>query len=237
MSWQIKPEMNMTPDDFQERLTYIGGVNRYDEPNFVLWWGQYGHGPGSFRAGGVWSVDEHYFIGYRDLLRGSGEPCFCLGQWHDAMEYGSPEGWYVGNYDETAGLQTLGEYAYSGRYELLYNLRFHEMEDGKLSFHTMPLNNTVFDVVANIVQIAKDISIEKTKAAYLAAKEVEENAKLGDVERHLREKALPFAGSAVSFTRQGIRSTVIDKKMMDMQRKWSQLANAAKDFRPGIQTR
>jgi hypothetical protein len=229
-------EANMPPEDFQERLTYLGGVNKYDEPNFVIWWGQYAWGPGSFRAGGVWSIEEKYFKGYRDLLRGSGEPCWCLGQHHSAEEYGTPERWYVDGFNEATGLQDLGEFAYSGRYEILYNLRWHEVENGKITFHTMPLSTTTFDSIIPIIIAAKDISIEKRKAAYLAAREAEEAAKLGDVERHLRDKEIPFTGG-VSFTRQGIRSTVIDEKMRKLQRTWAQRANAAKGFKPGLQTR
>jgi len=238
MTWRILgSEMNMTPPDFQERLTYVGGTNRYDEPNFILWWGQYAWGPGSFRAGGVWSVDEKYFRGYRDLLKGSGEPCWVLGQWHSPEEYGTPERWYVENHDEASGLQILGEFAYFGRYECLFNLRWHELVNGRITFHTLPLNSRVFDVVAQIIHLAKDISIERTRAAYLAAREAEESAKLADVERHLRDRATPFSG-AVSFTRQGVRSTVIDAKVRALQQKWSQLAKSAAQFsKPGLQTR
>jgi len=234
MTWRIEgAERNVAPEDFQERLTLVGGVNKYDEPCFKIGWAQYE----TLVAGGVWSVDERYYKGYRRLLLGSGEPCWTLFQHHSPEEYGSPEAYYVANYDDTTGLQLLGEYAYSGRYEVLYNLRWHEMENGKLTFHTMPLNNAVFDVVAQIVHLAKDISVEKTKAAYLAAKEAEEASKLADVERHLRDKAIPFSGGAVSFTRQGIRSTVIDAKARAMQQKWSQLAKSAAQFKPGLQTR
>ena len=233
MSWSIiGPERNQPPEDFNERLKFIGGINRYDEANFKLGWAQ----TITFRAGGVWSVDEKYYLGYRDLLAGSGEPCWALLQWHAPEEYGSPEGYYVTNYDETTGLQILGEYPYSGRYEVLYNLRWNEIEGGKITFHTMPLNNSVFDQVAKIVAIAKDISIERTKAAYLAARQAEEDAKLGDVERHLRDKETPFVQGAVSFTRQGIRSTVIDRKMVEMQRAWSQMTSH-KTLRPGLQTK
>lgn len=235
MTWQLSgPERNLPPEDFQSELTRIGGVTKYDEPCFKIGWAQYE----TFIAGGVWSVDERYYKGYRRLLSGSGEPCWTLFQWHSPEEYGSPESYYVFGYDETTGLQTLGEYPYSGRYEVLYNLRWHDMEAGKLTFRTMPLNTRVFDVVAQIVAIAKDISVEKTRAAYLAAKELEESAKTRDIERHLRDRAIPFSGGAVSFTRQGIRSTVIDAKARAMQQKWSQLARSAAQFTSkGIQTR
>lgn len=229
-------EMNLPPQEFQDQITYLGGINRYDQPNFILWWSQYGHGEGSFRAGGVWSVDEQYYLGYRDLLRGSGEPCWTLGQWHGPEEYGTPEQYYVLNHDETTGLQTLGEYPYFGRYEVLYNLRWHTMEDDKLTFHTLPLNTTTFDAIVPIILSARDISIERRKAAWLAAREQEEKEKLGDIERHLIDKALPFTGQ-ISYTRQGIRSTIIDQKVLAMQRNWSQITANARAMRPGMTTK
>ena len=234
MTWRlIGAERNICPEDFQERLTLVGGVNKYDEPCFKIGWAQYE----TFVAGGVWSVDERYFHGYRPLLSGSGEPCWTLFQWHDSSEYGSPEAYYVQNYDETTGLQLLGEYPYSGRYEVLYNLRWHQIVEGKIEFHTLPLNPRVFDVVAQIVLMAKDISVEKTKAAYLAAKEAERASTVAEVERHLYDKNIPFSGG-VSFTRQGIRSTVIDQKMRAMQQRWNQLAASAAQFSAkGLQTR
>jgi hypothetical protein len=234
MTWHLNgPERNLPPDEFQSRLTHVGGVNKYDEPCFKIGWAQ----TETFVAGGVWSIDERYYKGYRRLLAGSGEPCWTLFQWHPPEEYGSPESYYVFNYDETTALQTLGEYPYQGRYEVVYNLRWNEIVAGKISFHTLPLNTRVFDVVAQIVALAKDISIEKTRAAYLAAREAEERAKTRDIERHLLDRSVPFAGGAVSFTRQGIRSTVIDRKMLEMQWRWNQLSRAAADFRPGLQTR
>src|ERR1700690_412130 len=105
-------ERNYPPEEFQENLTRLGGVNRYDDPMFKRFWAQ----TETRRSGSTWSVDEATFTGYRDLLAGSGEPCWLLMQWHAPEEYGSPEAYYVANYDEESGLQLLGEYPYSGRY-------------------------------------------------------------------------------------------------------------------------
>lgn len=231
------PEMNIAPAEFQARLTELGGLNRYDSPNFVLWWGQYAHGDGSFIAGGVWSVDEQYYKGYRSLLRGSGEPCWCLGQWHAPEEYGAPESYYLTNYDEDTGLQILGEYPYSGRVEVLYNLRWHEMVDGKLELRTMPLTTRTFDDIIPIILAAKEVSLERQKAAILDARARDEAAKTAEIERHLMDKALPFAGQSISYTRQGIRSTAVDAKMKLLQAKWNDLASSARQFKKGIQVR
>jgi hypothetical protein len=230
-------ERNITPEEFQDRLTEIGGVNIFDEPNFKVLWGQ---GPDEdimYRAGGRWSVDEAHFIGYRDLLKSSGEPCWALLQWHDALEYSTPEEYYVQNYDEATGLQILGEYPYSGRYELLYNMRYREMVDGVLHLETMPLSDYVLDVMVPIIIDAQGISIEKKKAAYEDMLAKEEAAKVSAVEQRLRETALPFGSEAVSYTRQGIRTPSIDKKVSDMSRRWDEISRKARAMKKGFSTR
>ena len=220
----------MPAEEFQRRLTEIGGLTKYDTPLFRVWWSQYGYGDGSYRAGGNWSVDETYFTGYRDLLRGSGEPCYCLGMWHAPEEYGAPESYYVTNRDEATGLQTLGGFPYSGRVEIMFNLRWYERVGNRMEFHTMPLSTWIFDMVVPLIIKAKEISAAKRIEAYKASQQAEEDEKTARVERTLRDKELPFKG-AVSYGRQGIRSTVIDKKMLDLTREWNNLANAAKAFR------
>lgn len=239
MTWRIiGPERNMPPPEFQDRLTELGGVNRYSEPNFVVWWGQYAHGEGSFIAGGSWSVDEASYTGYRRLLRGSGEPCWCLGQWHSPEEYGTPERYYIDNFDDATGLSILGPYAYSGRYELLFNLRWHERVGNRMEFRSMPLTSRIFDLVIPILVAAQGISAERRKQAYIESRRQDEEAKLLDVERHLRAQAIPFTG-AVSYTRQGIRSTLIDQKMIALQRSISQVTDFQRQLlsRPGLQVR
>jgi hypothetical protein len=237
MTWRIVgPERNMPPEAFQERLTAAGGVNRYDSPNFIVWWSQYAHEEGSFIAGGAWSVDESAFTGYRRLLRGSGEPCWCLGQFHEAIEYGCPESYYVQNYDDSTGLQMLGAYPYSGRYELMYQLRWYEKVGPRMEFHTMPLTSWVFDMVVPIIMKAKEVSAEKRIAAFKESQKKAEDEKTAGIERQLRANALPFTDT-VSYTRQGIRSTVIDAKVRVMHQYWNEMSNAARSLRPGLQTR
>lgn len=225
-------EVNIPPEDFQRLLTHLGGVNRYDEPNFKIGWAQYE----TFTAGGVWSVDECYFRGYRQLLLGSGEPCWVLMQWHDASTYGSPEGYYLSNYDEATGLQILGEYPYSGKYEVLYNLRWHEFANGRMEFHTMPLSPLTFELIIPIILKAQEVSLEKRRAALLEARRLDEEAKLGEIERHLRANETPFGANQISYSRQGIRSTEIDRRMLQMQQTMAAASANARRFRLGLST-
>jgi hypothetical protein len=232
-----RKECNIAPREYADWLRHLGGVNRYDSPRFVLFWAQYGGGEGSYRAGGRWSVDEAHYVGYRTLLRGDGTPCWALAMWHDAIEYGTPEGYYVSNLDEETGLQTLGEYPYSGRYETLYHLKWWERVDDRIVTHAMPLNYATFERLIPIIQRAKEISWEKTKAAHqaLLAKDEEEKERM--IERHLHDKAVPFGGNAISFAKQGVRSTAIDQKMIELQRYWNQLQQSAAKLPRGHSTR
>lgn len=220
------------PQEIQERLTEIGGVNRYEEPNFILRWAQGGEDECYYRAGGHWEHDG--FTGYRDLLVGGGTPSWMLMQWQDPLEYGSPEFYYVLNYDEPTGLQTLGEYPYQGRYRLLYNLRWSEMKDGKLLFEAMPLNSFIIDTVVPIIQQAREISWEKAKAALQDQKAKEDAADVSMIADVMQSNAIPFHGNAVSYQKQGCRTSLVDKKIESMQRHWNRIMQTTSKLGRGL---
>jgi hypothetical protein len=230
-----KYQQYLCPEEFQERLTEIGGVNIYDEPNFILVWSQGGDPHSMYRAGGAWSgEDQVSYTGYRDLLIGGGVPCWALLQWHRAEEYGTPEIFYVQNYDEDSNLQTLGEYPYSGRYQMLYNLRWSEMRNGHMYFEMMPLNTFLLETVVPIITAAKDISWEKTKAVMDDLKEREDQSDVARIEDVMRGTALPFKGSAVSYQKQGCRTALVDKKIEAMQRNWNRMMTTASRLGRGL---
>jgi hypothetical protein len=219
-------QQNLCPEEFQARLTDVGGVNRYDAPNFLLVWSQGGAPEALYRAGGSWDVDGlPSFRGYRDLLVGGGVPCWALLQWHDAVEYGTPEMYYIQNFDEDSGLQTLGEYPYYGRYQMLYNLRWTERVGNELKFEAMPLNSYLLDTIIPIILEARDISWEKTKAVMMDLKAREDAADANMIEDVMRSSAMPFKGSPVSYQKQGCRTALVDKKIEAMQRNWNKIMN------------
>jgi hypothetical protein len=211
-------EQYEVPGWFQDKLTDIGGVNQYDEPIFRVVWGQGGQPESLYRGGGAWHVEgQPSFIGYRDLLIGGGTPSWCLLQWQPAVHFGTPESYYVGNLDEETDLQTLGEYPYFGKYIMLYNMCYRGMVQGKMQIEAMPLNTFVLDTVIPIILEAKDISYEKTMAALKGLKEIEDQADVNMIEDVMRDSKLAFKGP-VSYARQGCRTSIIDKKMEQMQR-------------------
>ena len=218
----------MCPQEFQDRLNEVGGFNRYDEPNFKIVWSQGGEPDALYRAGGYWEApNQPTYKGYRDLLVGGGTPSWCLLQWQDAIEYGTPELYYMQNYDEGTGLQILGEYPYSGRYRVLYNLRWMERGKNSLKFEAMPLNSYLIDTIVPIIMEAKEISWEKTKAVLADLKAREEKAQLAKIEDAMLSSALPFKGAPVSYSRQGCRTALVDKKIEAMQRNWNKIMSRA----------
>lgn len=229
-------EQYQSPEWFQEKLTDIGGVNRYDAPNFRVVWGQGGQPECLFRSGGHWHVEgQESFLGYRDLLIGGGTASWLLLQWEDAVVYGTPESYYVGNYDEETGLQDLGEYPYSGRYKMLYNMCWRDMSQGKMKIEAMPLNSFILDTVVPIILEARDISYEKTQAALRAIKEREDAADVNMVEDAMRDAKMAFKGP-VSYARQGCRTSLIDKKVEQMSRHWNKMITNARTLGRGLST-
>lgn len=222
------------PEEFQQRLTEVGGVNRYDMPNFIVKWGQGGEDECFYRSGGLWSVEgQPSFKGYRDLLVGGGTPCWMLMQWQDSVTFGTPESYYVQFYDLETGMQDLGEYPYQGRYQMLYSMCWRDMKNGKMTIEAMPLNSYILDTVVPIIIQAKDISWEKTKSALLAIKEKEDQADTDMIEDAMRDASLSFKGP-VSFARQGCRTSIIDKKIEQMTRSWNTMATNAKQLGRGL---
>src|ERR1039458_4105241 len=130
------------PEWFQEKLTEIGGVNKFDEPLFRVVWGQGGQREAMYRAGGAWHVEgQPSYQGYRDLLIGGGTPSWCLLQGHDAIELGAPCIYYLSTLDDETNLADLGEYPYFGRYLLLYNMCYRGMVNGKFEIEAMSLHS------------------------------------------------------------------------------------------------
>lgn len=227
-------ELYECPAWFQDKLTEIGGLNKFDEPLFRCVWGQGGQPECFYRAGGHWHVpSEPSFIGYRNLLLGGGTAAWLLLQWHDAVEYGSPESFYVSTHDDETELQDLGEYPYFGRYQVLFNMSHRAMVDGKFVIEAMPLNSFILDQVVPIIMEAKEISYEKYMAAMKGMKEKEDQDDLNMIEDCMRDAKMAFKGP-VSYARQGCRTSIIDRKVEQMQKHINMMLANAKVLGKGM---
>jgi hypothetical protein len=156
------PERLQCPAEFQDRLTEVGGVNRYDEPNFKLVWAQ----TETIRQGGEWEVD--WFKGYKDILLGDGLPHWMLLQWADAgksidMPFLPPESdiaFYHANKCPKTGLQLLGEYPYHGKYHIVLQLIAKWFVRGELCLKAFPLSTEIIEMMVPIIKASMEVSIE-----------------------------------------------------------------------------
>lgn len=105
---------------FQDELTRVGGMNRYDEPLFKLVWSIE---PRNI-AGGVWNDGS---IGYRYIPAVPGMPCWALMIWEGPETYGDPEDWEYEYRQASTGLLDMGSFPKYGRYRLLKRFMHQEM--------------------------------------------------------------------------------------------------------------
>jgi hypothetical protein len=202
--------LKQCPKEYQDRLTHVGGVNRYGEPLYKLVWGE----AYTTRAGGYWDDDSR--VGYRDVHLFD-NPGWIILEWHAPEEYGSPTSYYVQNYDEATGLQMLGGYPFKGRYEVLYPLIHREVEDGKLVIEAMPLNNWILNTIIPLVKAAKTVSAERKQEAIKAHKAKQEEESLNKFIDARMDARMAFGGNTF-VGKHGFSSDVIEKKARLLER-------------------
>jgi hypothetical protein len=135
--------------------------------------------------------------------------------------------------DDETGLSDLGEYCYSGKYVMLYNMCWRDMSSGRMKIEAMPLNSFILDTVVPIILQAREISWEKTQAALKGIKEKEDAADLTMVEDAMRDASVAFKGPT-SYARQGCRTHFLDKKVEQMSRNWNKMVTNAKTLGRGL---
>lgn len=210
-------ERRRCPDEFAQRIAGAGGYNRYDEPNFKIIWGQ----TETFRAGGSWAGNgQPTYRGYRDLLMGAGEPCWMLVQWQSPEKYGRPESYYVFNFDEESGLQTLGEYPYSGRYEIVLSFSFKAKVRDRLVIEHMPLSSLLVDLVVPIIREAKELSYEKRRAIMREQKERADREQVTQIEDRLRDASPAFGTASRSSALLGECNSIVQKRAEAIEQHW-----------------
>lgn len=212
--WQLTDaERLQCPDEYQTRVTEAGGLNKYGEPNFRICWGD----TEVYRAGGVWEpLDGAYYRGYRDLLLVN-EACWALLQWQPADKWGHPAAYYFCNLDDTTGLQTLGEYPFHGRYEIVQPFVSRTVKDGRVVVDAMPLSSLLVDMVIPIIRESKEISSLKLRELMRERREKVEKEKVDEIEACIRNATPEW------ISRSGPRmacNSVIQKKAEIIEAQW-----------------
>lgn len=208
-------EKRHCPPEYQARLTRAGGLNRYGTPNFLIVWGQ----TWTVRRGGMWNDGEgHYYKGYRDEVEDK-RPCWVLKQWNAPELYGSPALWFAQNRDEATGLQILGDFPWKGQYETVQPFVWTGLVNGRLVVESMPLNAMIVDMVIPIVMQCKNVQLWRRKLALEEIEARKDRNRLRKVEDARHDAQMAFQGP-VSFSRQGCRTSLVDRRMQAISQNW-----------------
>jgi len=216
-------------NNLQDKITRAGGLNRYGKPNFLLVWGP----SWKDRRGGTWNANGKYFRGYKEVVEEK-RPTWILKQWYAPEEFGTPEMWYLTNIEPESGLQLLGEFPYRGMYMTLQTLCWARLVNGELKVEYMPLNSEIVDMLVPLAIEAKKASFTRRKIAAEALAAKEEKDLESEIEARRNNARLAFRGP-VSFSRQGCRTSLVDKKAHELNQMWNVIsANARRVMQRGM---
>jgi len=210
-----KSERLRCPKHYQDRITKAGGLNRFGGPNFRLAWGQ------------TETIRVAQPGGYRDLLVAFNRPCWILQRWVPPESYGTPEIYFATNYDIETGRQFLGDYPWKGRYETLLMLQVQYVKNGRLISEPLPLNA---ETIAGTIPRMKAALLLTEEQQQLALKDIQDRKDKADVDKIADglQDASPVYKGAVSYSRQGCTSSVVQQRMALIEKQWRKSATQFK---------
>lgn len=232
-------ETRQCPPEFQARLTRMFGRNEFGEPHFKIVWGQ----SQFIRMGNVWRDKRgNERLGYRERYQCHAMPCWVIMRWHSPVEYGSPRAYYHNSYmtseakmdpetgemlEAPKGFYVTGEYPYRGRYEIVQPLISKEFVGRKLVVTHFPLSHILIDKVIPLMVEYANLS-QKQKADLRKANRAIEEQKQTEKIADLLEESMPRYWGPVSYGRQGIRTSLLDRKMEQIQKVWDRLSRGGR---------
>lgn len=210
--WSLgKEERLVCPPEFQRILTSTFGVNVYGAPLYRIMWGQCD----------TTRVSNPYG-GYEDYIMG-GEPAAWLVQrWTPAEKWGTPEIFDIVCRDPVAD-QPLFEYPEYGKYETIFTLTIKELKDGVLRVTPFPLDYSIIDEIIPFIDEAVQLSVAEQKAIVDRDKALKERAEIETITDRLMD-ALPTRYGPTSYGRPGCLTSVLDRKMHEIQQVWNRHA-------------
>lgn len=196
-TWEV--ERRIAPEWFTDELTLIGGEHRFGGPNFDV----------------VWSQTAFIEIDGKPQLQSISQPCWVLRMWNAPEIYGTPEQYFAVNSDDR-GKPIAGDYPWEGRYEVVQPFSFAGLSGGKLIHEFFPLDGLILTLVVPVIRQCEELSYMKKLALMQDAhdkKELEQTTRIAD---RLRDASPAWLGP-VSFSRQGCKTSIIEKKMHQIQ--------------------
>lgn len=220
-------ERRRCPDAFQEMLSRHVGMNRFDEPNFIIAWGQ----TYMYTAGGIWPKPQgDGYIGYRKLplsnssFSGRGMPCWMILEWHPPEDYDTAGIYYFRNRDELTGLQILGEYPWRGRYEIAYRMNSQEFRNGRMEVQNYHLDGWILDMLIPCILEGQKMD-QKTRLRMMREaderREKNQDRQLDDILHARKRHLLP---------------SQIDDRVRLIQKQMSEMLKTFGRVQPGFKT-
>jgi len=154
------------------------------------------------------------------------------------MEWNPPECseavWYYLNRDEATGLQTLGVYPSSGKYSVALKLETSEVVNGKMILDHYELDSRVLDFLIPTIVKAKAVSLEKRVLHATAERAKLEEKMSKDIDDAMRASRPAFGGASFSHANQRNRSTVVARKVEQIERQWTDFLKGRKNVARGF---
>lgn len=194
-------------------------MNPYGEPLYKFAWGR----TSFIRMGNLWrdrSGNERR--GYRLRCQNHEMQCWTLMRWKPAAFYGSPETYYRNTWDEVSRLYITGEYPWRGRYEPLQPFMEKKFVGGKLVVEHLELNHFLIDKLLPSLFAFQRLSKEEQRIAREMEKQQEHRRECEAIADQMTEN-LPVHYGPVSFSLQGCRTSVLDRKMEAIQKQLNRL--------------
>jgi|GEM_PF-1543447 len=252
-------ERRQCPKEFQDRLTRMFGVSQFGTPLFKIVWGQ----SEFIRMGNVWRDRfGNERRAYRDIYQCHGMPCWVIMRWKQPAQYGSPELYYQNTWDDFSKMHFLGEYPWRGRYEIVQPLMRQEMTEGrlvtewipslnpqtgilenvpvrkrvdqKLIIHHMTLSHVLIDKIIPLILKVQNISLQELRAAQQAQRQAQHKRDVEDLADKMAENMPSYFGP-VSYSHQGCRTSLLDRKMEQIEKVWKRELAGGKRFTKGFQ--
>ena len=186
------------PEEFNELLRDTFGVNMFGDPIYRVLWGQTETMRVSRPEGG-----------YQDQTLGGNLPAWLLQRWTPPEKWGTPQVFEYINKDPVNN-QPLFPYPEFGIYETIHNLGQGVLDYG--------LFRTVFPMLEEIMYL----SFAQLQAAKDRQKELENHREVEEITDRLMD-ALPTRYGPTSYGRAGCRTSVLDRKMAEIQQVWNRI--------------
>lgn len=212
-------ERNFVPQEYQDRLNEVGGLNCYGEPNFLIAWSQ-SH---TFRAGARWPSD--HYVGYREVFTATGSPSRKISGYWMILEWIPPHvskyTWEYLNRDEETGLQNLGPWNPSGTYRVALKLQTQEVKSGVLTLTPIQLDSYVLDNMMPLILQAKAMNKEKRMELAKQDRARAEEKQDRKIEAMVRDAKVAFKGP-VSYRGQKRTASSVQQREILIEQQWNQ---------------